>query len=138
MFLSDGQHDAVYYAHLLFVYLPRHQSHQGGQPGFSALFLHVVLDGKSDNPLAACSVADIFPLRPDSFFEKHVISVRHDLLNRVNIVVHAPEVLDGAEAVDLMQDVFVVTPLLALLLFLVVTQRVNVPEGPSAKTGQGW
>jgi hypothetical protein len=32
----------------------------------------------------------------------------------------------------------VVTPLLALLLFLVVTQRVNVPEGPSAKTGQGW
>ena len=102
----------------------------------AALLLHVLLDGERDDPLAARPVVDVLPLGPDALLEEHVVGVGHDLLDGVNVVVHAPEVLERGERVDLVQDVLVVPALLALLLLLVVGQRVNVPEGPSASVSK--
>jgi len=87
----------------------------------AALLFHVLLDRQSHDPLAAVSVVHVFPLRAYSFFEKHVVGVGHYLVNSVGIVVHLPEVLYGVEAVDLVQDVFVMTPLFPLLFLFVVT-----------------
>lgn len=96
----------------------------------AALFFHVFLDRQGHDPLAAISVVNVFPLGAYALLEEHVIGVWHDLVNRVSVVVHLPKVLDSAEAVHLMEDVFVMTPLLTLLLLFVVTQGVNIPKGP--------
>lgn len=75
----------------------------------------------------------VFPLWPDSFLEKHVICIRHNFFNRINVVKHPPEVFNRVKAVNFVKDVLVMTTSFALLFFLVVTKGINVPKSPSKR-----
>ena len=133
MLFPDRQDYSIDGIIILLAEFARDELDQRVDPGATALFLHVLLDGQRDHPLASLAILGVFPLGLDALLEEHIVSVGHYLFHRVDVVVHFPEVLDGVETVDLVQDVLVVPPPLPLLLLLVVGECVNVPECPPGR-----
>jgi len=134
MLFPDGENNTIYGLHLCLIDLTWYEGDQRLKPGLPAFFFHVVLDGQGNYPLASSSIIDIFPLGSNSFLEKHIICVGHYLLHLVNVVIHSPEVLDCAEAVNLVQDILVMSSFLALLLLFIMTEGIDVPKCPAIES----
>lgn len=90
--LSDAEDGSV--DDLEVVELAGHHVQHQSLPGLVALLLHVLLDGQSHHPLAALLVVGVLPLWADALLEQQVVRVRDDLADRVDVVVHPPEVLN--------------------------------------------
>jgi len=94
MLITDRKDDAVDNVALGLGKLSRDEVQDELKPGVLTVLFKVIFDRHGDDPLAALLVLRVLPLRSDAFTEHQVVRVGDDFRHAVEVVVHAPEVLD--------------------------------------------
>ena len=94
MLVSDREHNAIYHTSLLLRELATNEVQDELEPCVLAVFLKVILDGHSDDPLAAMLVLRVLPFGANALLKKQIVGVRNYLRHSVQVVIHVPKVLN--------------------------------------------
>ena len=92
MLISDWKYESIDLVILVSLELSRNNPNEQIEPSDFTLFIHIVLNRKSDHPLPSLVIIWMFPLWIYIRFEVNVVSARYYIPDRVSIVVKSPKV----------------------------------------------